>query len=93
MLVYKCEMVDTNLILNEESYISKCSFLDCEPVGKHTANAGRRTKRGLFVTSTGKRIHADVNGSHNIVRKVFPDAFTQGIAGLVAAPAGFCLRT
>ncbi|MHC1733379.1 MAG: RNA-guided endonuclease InsQ/TnpB family protein [Bacteroidales bacterium] len=93
MLAYKCELVGIKLIVTEESYTSKCSFLDLEPVGKHDSYMGRRVKRGLFVSSTGKRIHADINGSYNMIRKVFPDAFGKGIVGLVVAPVRFSLLT
>ncbi|MHC1732943.1 MAG: RNA-guided endonuclease InsQ/TnpB family protein [Bacteroidales bacterium] len=92
-LAYKCELVGIKLIVTEESYTSKCSFLDLEPVGKHVSYMGRRVKRGLFVSSTGKRIHADINGSYNMIRKVFPDAFGKGIVGLVVAPVRFSLLT
>lgn len=47
--------------------------------------SGKRTKRGLYKTSTGKLINADTNGSMNIIRKVIPDAF-EGIEGLPFIP-------
>lgn len=53
----------------EESYTSKCSFLDNEPVQKHQHYQGKRIKRGLFQSKTGKLINADVNGSLNILKK------------------------
>ena len=31
--------------------------------------SGKRLKRGLFITSTGLRLNADVNGSLNIMKK------------------------
>jgi len=93
MLAYKCELAGIEMILTEESYTSKTSFLDLEPVEKHDTYMGRRVKRGLFVSSTGRRIHADINGSYNMIRKVFPDTFSKGIVGLVVAPIRFGLRT
>lgn len=75
MLKYKAELVGIKVVILEESYTSKCSFLDLEPVQKHTTYKGKRIKRGLFRSSNGKVLNADVNGSLNILRKAFPDAF------------------
>jgi putative transposase len=87
MLTYKAQLVGILVILTEESYTSKCSFLDNEPVGRHEVYAGRRVKRWLFVASDGREIHADVNGSLNILRKVIPNAFEAwGIAASVVTP-------
>jgi putative transposase len=77
MLTYKAELVGIQVILTEESYTSKCSFLDREPVGKREVYAGKRVKRWLFRASDGREIHADVNGSLNILRKVIPNAFDR----------------
>jgi putative transposase len=88
LLTYKARLVGIQVILTEESYTGKCSFLDNEPIGKHEQYAGKRVKRGLFRASTGRRIHADVNGSYNILRKVIPDSFRQGIEGVVVRPVG-----
>lgn len=68
-LQYKCELRGIRFIETEESYTSKCSFLDGESICKHSVYQGKRLKRGLFETSTGKLINADVNGSLNIGRK------------------------
>ena len=70
MLEYKCELYGIKLILHEESYTSKCSFLDKEAICKHSTYLGKRIKRGLFQTKENKLINADVNGSLNIMRKV-----------------------
>lgn len=72
-LEYKCKLEGINVILTEESYTSKCSFLDNEPLGKHDNYKGKRISRGLFKTSKGRLINADLNGSLNILRKVFGD--------------------
>ena len=93
MLAYKCKLAGIKMILTEESYTSKTSFLDLEPIKKHDSYMGRRVKRGMFVSSTGRRIHADINGSYNMIRKVFPDTFSKGIVGVVVAPIRFSLRT
>jgi hypothetical protein len=42
--------------------------------------------RGLYRASTGRGLHADVNGSYNIGRKASPDSFWQGIEAVVARP-------
>ena len=86
MLSYKCEKVGITVKLQEESYTSKCSFLDGEEICKHETYMGRRVKRGLFKSANGKYINADVNGSYNIMRKAIPNAFANGIEGLVVNP-------
>lgn len=68
-LQYKCELIGIRFIITEESYTSKCSFLDEEEIQKHSTYKGKRIKRGLFETSNGKLINADVNASLNIGRK------------------------
>jgi putative transposase len=65
----KCNYYGINYILQEESYTSKCSSLDLEEINKHENYLGKRIKRGLFKTSNDVLIHADVNGSINILRK------------------------
>jgi putative transposase len=69
-LEYKCKENFIKFIVQEESYSSKCSFLDNESVEKHENYLGKRIKRGLFQTTKGKLINADINGSANILRKV-----------------------
>jgi len=65
---YKARMEGIEVILTQESYTSKCSALDLEPIKKHETYVGKRKKRGLFVTATGKIINADANGALNIAR-------------------------
>ena len=69
-LEYKCKLEGINFILTEESYTSKCSFIDNEEVCKHDTYLGKRIKRGLFKSKEGKLINADLNGSLNILKKV-----------------------
>lgn len=69
MLEYKCQLAGINFIVNEESYTSLCSFIDNEGISKQGNYLGKRLKRGLFKTSSGLLINADVNGSLNIGRK------------------------
>lgn len=86
MLEYKAHLVGIKVILTEESYTSKCSFLDNETLSKKEKYEGKRVKRGLFSTSTGKHINADVNGSLNIIRKAVPNAFGNRIEAVVVLP-------
>jgi len=69
MLLYKCKLHGIALVEQEESYTSKCSFLDQETVYHHKEYKGKRVHRGLYKSSHGRCIHADVNGSLNIMRK------------------------
>ena len=91
MITYKCEKMGINVIVSNESYTSKCSFLDSEEIKKHDNYLGKRIKRGLFKSSKGYLINSDVNGSLNILRKVVPDAFVdiikeKGIEDFVVNP-------
>ena len=70
MLEYKCKLNGIAVYLQEESYTSKCSFLDNEDICKHSEYAGKRVHRGLFKSSSGKLINADLNGSLNIFKKL-----------------------
>ena len=48
---------------------------------------GKRVKRGLFQTSNGILLNADINGSGNILRKVIGDAWlSQPIVDLMLNP-------
>ena len=86
MLTYKCELVGIKVVPETEEYTSKCSFIDMEPIKKHETYAGKRIKRGLFRSANGTLINADCNGSGNILRKAFPNAFADGIEGVVVSP-------
>lgn len=68
MVQYKIEDIGGEFIVKNEAYSSKCSFLDDEKIGKKKNYAGKRTKRGLFVTGDKKAINADINGSLNIIK-------------------------
>ncbi|HVU67826.1 MAG TPA: transposase [Ktedonobacteraceae bacterium] len=91
MLTYKAEFVGIQVRMSEENYTSKYSFFDLEPICKHTTYQGKRVKRGLFRSATGKQYNADVNGSYNIIRKVAPDAFGQGSSGCVVHPTSLAV--
>lgn len=71
---YKAELEGIAVLTTEESYTSKCSFLDLEQIKKHSSYLGKRVKRGLFESSSRLRINADCNGAGNILRKVVGDS-------------------
>ena len=86
LMKYKCELEGIKVVYHEESYTSKCSFLDSEPICKHDKYMGKRVKRGLFVSRNGIKINADVNGAYNIMIKAIPNAFANGIEGVGVHP-------
>ena len=87
MINYKCKLIGANIIVTEESHTSKCSFIDFEEIKHHEIYLGKRKHRGLFISKEGVKINADCNGSGNIIRKVFPNAFDDnGIQGVVVRP-------
>jgi putative transposase len=97
MLTYKAALVGIKVEIQEESYTSKASFLDLDPIPVHSPNdetvhtfSGKRFGRRnrLYRTKDSKIICADVNGSYNILRKRKPDAFqAEGIAAYVVQPS------
>lgn len=84
-LIYKAEDVGIIIELTEESYTSKIDHLANEEM-KHNDNyLGKRVHRGLFKSSTGKAINADVNGAIGIMRKVVGESLVTKIADSVGA--------
>lgn len=79
-------MYGIEFILTEESYTSKCSFIDNEIIGKHEEYLGKRIHRGLFKSNTGITINADINGSCNIIRKVISEFKYEGIEDFIVSP-------
>ena len=69
ILTYKCELQGIQVVKQEESYTSKCSFLDDEDICKHKEYKGNRIYRGLYKSYNGQIINADLNGSLNILKK------------------------
>ena len=97
MLAYKAALVGIQVEVREESYTSKASFLDLDPIpmydptdeGEHVFSGKRIGRRNrLYRTKDGQVICADVNGAYNILRKSRPDAFSKakGVAGYVVHP-------
>ena len=83
LLNYKAEECGIRVILQEESYTSKASFLDDDeiPIYKKEEDkptfSGKRIKRGLYKSASGELINADVNASLNIIKKAIPNAFNK----------------
>ena len=72
-LTYKCKSLGITVIVREESYTSKASFLDYDEIPNYKEGAkhkfsGKRIKRGLY-RSTTRKINADVNGAYNTMVK------------------------
>lgn len=74
---YKAEIAGIDVTFTEESYTSKASFYDKDPLPKYGEKvsefSGKRKKRGLYVTKDNFALNADINGSLNIGRKVIPE--------------------
>ena len=73
MIKYKAESAGIKFIQVNESYTSGTSFLDNELPTKEYYNKERRKCRGLFLSNDSKRINADVNGSFQIMKKVYTE--------------------
>lgn len=90
MLSYKAQLRGIKVIITEESYTSQSSALDEDELPKYGQKKGKfkgkRVARGLYKTAENKLINADINGSLNIIKKVIPDVFNQGIKGLPFNP-------
>ena len=80
-LRYKACLAGINFMTVEESYTSKTSFLDREKLHNYKSDKapkkykflGSRSTRSLFQSKDGHVIHADINASFNIIRKVSGD--------------------
>ena len=87
MLKYKCSLNGIDVILQEESYTSKSSFLDQDYICTYGVDddlfspSGKRIKRGLYRSCDNTLLNADINGSLNILRKYLTkqEAWNEGI--------------
>ena len=75
-LEYLCQLNGITFVKQEESYTSKASFWDKDTIPVYNADnpqnyvfSGNRIHRGMYKTSNGKLLNADVNGALNILRK------------------------
>ena len=85
MIQYKAKLAGITFIQVNESYTSGTSFLDNELPTKEYYDNNRRKFRGLFFSNTLKRINADVNGSFQIMKKVY-EKFTYDSSVKYANP-------
>lgn len=99
---YKARLLGIDVVLSEESYTSKASFLDLDAftregcTGKRLRSIsenGIKHKCNLYKRNNDQKIHGDVNGSYNIARKAIPDAFAEGIEGLALVPRSVVVGT
>lgn len=72
--------------------VNEIAFLDLEPIRHHDKYAGRRIKRGMFRSATGRLINADLNGAYNIIRKVAPSAFANGVEDVAVHPVALAIN-
>ena len=86
MIKYKGQIHGVSVICTEESYTSGTSFIDGEEPNINYYNKSRRIQRGLFKSNEGLLINADINGAHQIMKKVVPNAFEQWDRGNVVSP-------
>lgn len=75
-LSYLCKLYEIRYIEQEESYTSKASFFDNDPIPvydpenpKDYVFSGKRISRGQYRSKNGIVINADINGALNILRK------------------------
>ena len=80
-LEYKGKMEGINVMVTEESYTSKTDHFVNEPMKHLDERKGKRIRRGLFKSSIGKILNADINGAIGIMRKVYAisDAQTMSL--------------
>ena len=68
-ITYKATLMGIQVEVVEESYTSGTSYVDGEEPIKDNYDKSRRKKRGLFISSEGIKINADVNGAYQIMKK------------------------
>lgn len=94
-LTYKARLVGITVVFQEESYTSKASFLDEDDIptydpkrAKIVSFRGKRIARSWYQANDGRVIHADINGSYNILRKSSSDPLQmgRGVAGAAVLP-------
>jgi IS605 OrfB family transposase len=100
-----CERNGLTYVEQEESYTSKASAIDGDPLPVYNADnpqtpkfSGKRVKRGLYRTASGKLVNADANGALNILRKHLSlskakeNQFLQRISGCLIQPLRLDLK-
>ncbi len=90
MVRYKAEEYGIQVTVREESYTSKASALDMDVIADFDPKqgktkpvfSGKRIKRGLYRSSNGRLINADINGAANIGRKELGDEWLKKLLEL-----------
>ncbi len=97
-LKYKAQDAGIKVMVTEEAYTSQASFIDNDVIPEFKKDckeksifSGKRIRRGLYKSLNGVLMNADVNGSYNIIKKVFPKAFADGIEGVGLHPIKFII--
>ena len=80
-IMYKAKLLGIKVVTHEESYTSKIDHLAFEEMKYQDNYLGKRKRRGLFQSSIGKLINADINGAIGIARKVVGDSCINTIVG------------
>lgn len=81
---YRAERLGIRVVEQEESYTSKASFLDRDTIPVYAKEteapvfSGKRIHRGIYRSKDGTILNADLNGSANVLRKAYPNAFAAG---------------
>lgn len=90
MIELKACEYGVTVVRNEESYTSKASFLDSDDIpvyveGDKTKHrfSGKRIQRGLYRSSDGTVLNADINGAANILRKAGCDTSSVILTNLL----------
>ena len=90
MIELKACEYGVTVVRNEESYTSKASFLDSDDIpvyaeGDGTKHhfSGKRIQRGLYRSSDGTVLNADINGAANILRKAGCDTSSVMLTNLL----------
>jgi len=92
-LGYKLGSHGIVLVVTDESYTSKASFVDDDKMPKRynpkakqkRTFSGKRVKRGLYKSSDETLLNADANGAYNILRKNDSDFSFSKLAKKVGA--------
>ena len=100
-LEYLCTQYGINFVEQEESYTSKASFFDNDEMPKWNPQnpvkgnfSGKRIKRGLYQTSKGQTVNADVNAALNILRKSnLTDLSVLQARGAVSSPLRYYIAS
>jgi putative transposase len=77
----KCEIYGIKYTEVDEAYTSRTDALAFDKITKQEYGNSRRIKRGLYNSSTGVVLNADVNGAINIMRKVAGDPVVKQVIG------------